>query len=137
MVAVTMEQENIKIECLENCGNSPKKTLLKDLGIAFVTNKIDHCLEWLTEDITIEMVGNKQIDGIDNVKKWWENYWNYQANHLRIINIITHGNTASINGTLHFNDHHDIAFCHVLQFRGFGKNAKIKKITAYIIPSSN
>ena len=131
------QPENIKVECLENCGNSPKKTLLKDLSIAFVSDKIGYCLGWLTEDISIEIVGGQDIHGLNNVKQLWENEWNFPSKqHLRIMNIITHGNTASINGTLRLIIQQDTHFCFVLHFRGFGKKAKIKKITAYIIPSS-
>lgn len=52
---------------------------------------------------------------------------------LHIHHIITHGNVASLNGKLTLTNGDKLEFCHVYRFSGFGKKAKIKEITSYII----
>lgn len=126
--------ESIKIECEENCGNSPKKILLKELSIASATNDIDFCMNWMRDDILWEIVGDKQIQGKDDFEHELNRMKDRKVQELRIHNIITHGNTASLNGTLILSDDKKIAFCNVYNFSGFGKNAKIKRITSYVIP---
>lgn len=49
--------------CAENCGNSPKKELLRDLSIAFVKNEIEFCMDWMTDDVVWEIIGDKLIQG--------------------------------------------------------------------------
>ena len=128
--------QNIKVECAENCGNSPKKMLLKDLSIAFAKNEISFCMDWMTDDVVWEIVGDKLIRGKDDFEKALHQMKNCKVQQFRIQNIITHGNTGSLNGTLILHDKHRVAFCDVYNFRGFGKNSKIKAITSYVIKTS-
>ena len=44
------QSNNIKVECAEDCGNSPKKQLLKELTIAFANNDIDFCMECMSDN---------------------------------------------------------------------------------------
>lgn len=125
--------ENIKIECAENCGNSPKKKLLKDLSIAFAKNEISFCMDWMTDDVLWEIIGQQVIKGKGDFEKALNQMKDRQVRQLLIHNIITHGNTGSVNGTLILHDKQSIAFCDVYRFRGFGKNSKIKAITSYVI----
>ncbi len=126
-------QENIKIECEENCGNSPKKLLLKDVSIALVKNEIDFCMEWMKEEVVWDIIGDQLIQGKENVEKALNEMKDQEVQELRIHNIITHGNTGSVNGMLVRKDKENIAFCDVYNFAGFGKKAKIQKITSYVI----
>ena len=125
--------EDVKVECAENCGNSPKKQLLKELSIAFANNNTEFCLDWMTDDVVWEIIGDKTIQGINDFEHTLNEWKTRRVKQLCIANIITHGNTASLNGTLICNDNQTIAFCDVYNFRGFGKNAKIKSITSYVI----
>src|SRR5690625_5890914 len=102
--------ENIKIECAENCGNSPKKELLRDLSIAFVKNEIELCMDWMTDDVVWEIIGDKLIRGKGDFEKTLHQMNNRKVQQIRIQNIITHGNTGSVNGTLIINDKESVAF---------------------------
>lgn len=124
---------NLIVECAEDCGNAPKKNFLKELQIALAKHEIDFCLEWITDDIVWEIVGEQLIQGKDDVEKWLEKKRDQKVEKLTIHNIITHGNTAALNATLTLNDQQKINFCDVYNFRGFGKNAKIKSITSYVV----
>lgn len=125
--------ENIKIVCEENCGNAPKKELLRDFHIALVKKDLSFCLEWLREDIVWNFIGNKHVQGIEAVTDELHKLMERQVSQLTIHHIITHGNTASVNGILQLDEGQRIAFCDVYQFGGFGKKAKIKEIMSYVI----
>lgn len=125
--------ETIKVECEENCGNSPKKQLLKELTIALAKNDIDYFIQWLTDGVVWDIVGDQRISGKDNVKQALHHRKAHPVKLLRIVNIITHGNTGSVNGTMVLEDKHTIAFCDVYNFSGFGRNSKIKTVTSYHI----
>lgn len=51
---------------------------------------------------------------------------------LTIKNIITHGRSAAVDGTMKSPDGKTYAFCDVYQFRGL-KNPKIKEMTSYVV----
>lgn len=128
--------ERIIVECAENCGNSPKKQLLRDLTVAYAKQDIRFCIEWMTDDVIWEIVGEQRIQGKDNVEKALYASSEREVQQLRIENIITHGDTGSVNGTVQLSGNQTIAFCDVYNFRGFGRTAKIKKITSYNIQTS-
>ncbi|GAB7057911.1 MULTISPECIES: nuclear transport factor 2 family protein [Paenibacillus] len=128
--------ENLRVECAENCGNAPKKELLRDLSIAFAKLEVDFCMAWVTDDIVWEVIGDHIKRGKADFEKALNHMNNRKVQQLHIHNIITHGNAGSVNGILAFHDQQRFAFCDVYNFRGFGRNAKIKTITSYFIQIS-
>ena len=128
------QSRDVQVECAENCGNSPKKELLKELTIAYAKNDMDFCLQCMRDDVTWILVGKKEIQGTTEFRETLEQLNEREVKKLTIDNIITHGNTGSVNGTILLKDNNEIAFCDVYNFGGFGKKAKIKKITSYVIP---
>lgn len=126
--------DQLKVKCAESCGNSPKKELLKELTIAFAKNDNGFCLEWMKDDVIWDIIGERCIQGTDEFEDALVMKRDREAEELLIDNIITHGNTGSVNGTLIFADKSRTAFCDVYNFAGFGKNAKVKKICSYRIP---
>lgn len=129
-------QSELMVKCKEDCGNAPKKLLLKDLTIALAKHDIDFCLNCMRDDVVWDMIGKQQVEGIDEYEQALLQMKHRQVQELHIHHIITHGNTASVNGTFYLTDGGSIAFCDVYDFGGFGKKAKIKKITSYVIPIS-
>lgn len=130
-----MTQSNhLIVECAENCGNSPKKELLKSLSIAFAKNEIDSCIDCMRDDVVWNIIGDQQIQGIDRFEEALHQRKYRKVEKLQIHNIITHGNSGSVNGALMLKGDQRIDFCDVYNFAGFGKNAKIKTITSYLIP---
>lgn len=125
--------EHLKVECAENCGNAPKKQLLKEWTIALAEKNIDFCLDCMRDDIVWNVVGQSKLEGKEKYEKAIKEI-RWEVKKLTIENIITHGNTASVNGIFILEDKKQIAFCDVYKFGGFGKNAKIKEITSYVIP---
>lgn len=125
--------DEIKINCKEDCGNAPKKELLKDFTIALAKKNIDFCSQWVRDEITWEIVGDKLIEGKVEYEKMLQQFMQHSFQELTIHNIITHGNTASVNGKFVTKNNKILEFCDVYHFAGFGKKAKIKKITSYVI----
>lgn len=52
---------------------------------------------------------------------------------IEIKNIITHGDSAAVDGEMKSPDGKRYAFCDVYKFSGF-KDPKIKRMTSYVLP---
>lgn len=123
----------VTIICDEDCGNSPKKILLRDWNSAFVQGEHDIVLEPLTEAVEWGFVGAARFEGKSQVADLLREAAHHQKSELRILNIITHGGVGSVNGAVTFGDGKGYEFCHVFTFNSAGKTAKIKEITSYVI----
>ncbi|SFE04206.1 SnoaL-like domain-containing protein [Lentibacillus persicus] len=121
---------DIKIVCPEDCGNSPKKEILKQVTIAFAANDTDIIDRMFADNAVWEIVGDKTIDGKNDMIASMKN--NNTA-ELHIANIITHGKTGAVNGTVINKDGKRIAFCEIYNFSSAGKKAKIKETRSYFI----
>lgn len=126
------QMDELKIICQEDCGNAPKKLVLRDFNIAFAKCDADFILESISEEVVWNMIGDKCIFGKDNMSKELNELTN-KAVELHLNNIITHGKTGAVNGTLKFGNGKSYSFCDVYLFSSAGKNAKIKEITSYVI----
>lgn len=129
------EHEALQIFCGEDCGNAPKKALLKEFNIAFARGDVDFMLEHAAPNIVWEMVGDRTLRGKDEFAEALDQLKKNKATELHIHNIITHGNVASANGLLKFGEK-SYAFSAVYRFNSFAKSAKIKEITSYVIDVS-
>lgn len=123
----------LKISVDEDCGNAPKRILLRDFEIAFAQNDVAHLLEQVAADIHWNRVGDKVIEGTEAMAAEIARMQLSKATELTLTNIITHGKIGAVDGTLKFEDGSSYAFCHVYSFSSNAKNAKIKAITAYVI----
>jgi len=119
-----------KITVPEDCGNAPKKILIRDFNTAFAENKIDKILEYMSDDITWNMVGNKVIKGKKEAEEMLKTMGGEAAHELIINTIITHGDTAAADGVMKFPDT-AIAFCDIYTFTNHSDNAKIRELTSY------
>lgn len=132
----------MKIVCAEDCGNAPKKRLLKELYIDFWGGEGRMLFDNLTEDAVWSIVGGPQYVGKEAIKEAieeaitepFEKSRDGRPSELVIHNIITHGNTAAANVTVKMPDGSRIEYCDVYRFGGFGPKAKIKEVTSYVIP---
>jgi hypothetical protein len=120
----------------DDCGNSPKKILLKEFIIAFAKNDIDFITEIITDNVYWNIIGDKIIQGKDNFVVTLKQMKNCTITQIHIKNIITHGSTGAVNGTLLFEDKKSYAFCDVYNFTSADKDSKIKEITSYVIETS-
>jgi ketosteroid isomerase-like protein len=115
-----------------DCGNSPKRILLKDLNIAFVTGDLDFVAGVVTDDITWTMVGDDSVQGKQPFLETVRGMNGADVAKLTIHSVITHGREGAANGTLELKNGKQYEFCDVFQFRG-AKGTRIKSIRSYVI----
>ncbi|MFT8320133.1 MAG: nuclear transport factor 2 family protein [Bacillus sp. (in: firmicutes)] len=127
------EYEDVKITCVEDCGNSPKMSLLKAFHIAFARNDSDFILDNITDSISWDIIGQKRILGKENFLTELQQIAQINMTELHISNIITHGKTGSANGMFRLKNNKSYAFCDIYTFSSASKKAKIKEITSYVI----
>lgn len=127
------EVKRVKVVCAENCGNSPKKLLLRDVTVDYWGSRGEMIVDHLAEDVVWSVVGGARHMGKEAVREHFTNHRGAEPAELIIHNIITHGNTAAANATVIMQDGSRIEYCDVYRFAGFGPKAKIKEITSYII----
>ena len=52
-----------RIFCEEDCGNAPKKAILRDFNIAIANKDLDYLLEWISDDVVWNKVGQSTATG--------------------------------------------------------------------------
>lgn len=117
----------------EDCGNAPKKCLLRDFNVAFAETNVDFILDNVSDDVEWTIVGDQEIRGKSDFATVVEQMTDVDVVELTIDHIITHGATAAVNGTLQLASGQAHAFCDVYEFSRHGKNAKIQTMTSYVI----
>lgn len=134
MGKIFFEDQGIKIVSPADCENAPRKKFLKDLIRAFATNEFLFVSKYTTEDIYWDIVNEISVQSHEEVIKVLENRTTSRSRitEIEILNIITHGKTASVNGILKLEDNNIYSFCNVYTFVSAGKN-KVKEITSYVI----
>lgn len=125
--------KNIKLSMPDGCDNAPRKQILKDFNLAFVTNDEAFLEENMSDKITWEIIGEATIEGKEAILNRTAEYHKGKITELILHDIITHGRVASVHGKV-IGTEVNYDFCYVYNFTGASKTAKIKGITSYIIP---
>ncbi|MEN2767673.1 DUF4440 domain-containing protein [Ornithinibacillus xuwenensis] len=125
--------KDIKVYCQEECGNAPRKEILRQFNIALVTADIELLNDFLSDEVIWNQIGTKKTKGKKIVMEQFQQLLKNSVIALHIENIITHGSSASVNGYLEFGDQTKQDFCDVYRFVSAGKHAKMKEITSYRI----
>lgn len=120
----------VKVQVAEDCGDTPKKQLVKDFNIAFAESNTEKILDIMTGDATWTLVGDNTYQGKDNIRVALEKMQIAEAKELKIDNIISNGNRCVANGTMVFADG-VIGFCDLYVFDSYARDAKIKKLVSY------
>lgn len=121
-----------EISIEEDCGNSPRKQFLSDFYIAFCERDEETILSMLTDDVRLAIVGEKTLEGklsvVDTIVLFVEG-----VSAITVDNIITHGDTAAVNGVINDDSGVTHAFCEIFKFEGHTKDANIKSIDSFVI----
>ncbi|KDE59678.1 hypothetical protein EL22_18995 [Halostagnicola sp. A56] len=117
----------------EDCGNSPKKALLRDFNVAFAEGDEEFILETVSDDIEWTSVGERQRYGTGDLASALEEMEESDVAELTIDHVITHGATGAVDGTVTMEDGSAYAFCDVYEFTNTGSNAAIRTMTSYVI----
>lgn len=124
--------ENITFICPIDCGNAPKKIVLRDLILAFAEKDLNYISEFTADHIHWSIVGDRSFQGKKAVLQQVKQTETEKIVEIEILNLITHGKTTAVNGVLKAKDNTVYAFCNVCIFVSAGKNI-IKEITSYVI----
>lgn len=122
----------MKLNIKPDCGNSPKKELLKNLTIYFVTYDIEKAMEYMDDNVIWTLIGDKPLIGKEQLKAALLVMNHNKATELTINNIITHGRKAAINGEILMNNGDNFGFSDFYEFTNAQK-AKVKKIVSYVV----
>lgn len=122
----------IKVIASEDCGNSPKNLFVQEFVIALVRGENQAILNWVTEDIYWEQVGNLSHRGKTAFASALEMMKPERVEELTIHHVATHGRTGAVNGMLRMESGEIHRFCHIFEFGG-AKGTSIKEITTYNI----
>jgi len=122
----------MKLNIKPDCENSPKKELLKNLTIYFVTYDIEKAMEYMDDNVIWTLTGDKPLIGKEQFKAALLVMNHNKATELTIHNIITHGRKAAINGEILMNNGDNFGFSDFYEFTN-AKKAKVKKIVSYVV----
>ena len=106
--------------------------MLRDFNIALAEADVDALLEWVDEDVTWTLVGNRPVEGKRDFAKALAGS-GVEVARLKIFSIITHGPSAAVEGELEMENGYRMAFCDIYSFTSAGSKAKISAITAYVV----
>jgi len=123
----------VRVIVSEDCGNAPKKALLRDFNIAFAEGDVARIASFVSDDITWNRVGDTRIEGREAFENDLRQMQGVRAKEVEITGILTHGNAGAAHGILRFEDGQSFAFCDVYRFASHAKDAKIREITSYVI----
>ena len=125
----------VKIHIEPDCGNAPRKKTLRDLVVAVADRDATTIRGILANDIAWALVGERQLHGPDAVEEWIAA--GPTVAEITFGSLLTHGAGASVNGVLSLDDGTTVEFCHVLQFTGAAKTAKLKEVTTYLVETTS
>ncbi|MEK4564675.1 ketosteroid isomerase family protein [Alkalihalobacillus sp. FSL R5-0424] len=119
------------------CGNSPKTVKLKELYQSLVEGNLDLLIESVDEEVLLNLIGDTQIKGKQNLIDKIESYSMEQIDSLVLKSIITHGKLGSVSGKFTLKeDTMDVHFSTTFLFSSAGSKSKIIEIDTYIIRGS-
>lgn len=121
-----------KIVSEVDCGNAPKKQYVYDFNVAFAKADIEKAMSMLDTGAAWNMIGDKELIGESDIRAFLKSMNQGAATKLSIDDIISHGKTCSVNGTIEYPDS-KVAFCDVYTFTGHSKDAKIAELKSYAI----
>ncbi|MBA4744387.1 MAG: nuclear transport factor 2 family protein [Muricauda sp.] len=122
----------MKLNIKPDCGNAPKRELVKRLSCYFASNDIEKAMEFLDTHITWTLVGNKTINGKEHFRTALQEMRQNKVRELTIHSIITHGKEAAINGEMLLEDGSVFGFSDFYEFTS-AKGTRVKTIVSYLI----
>src|SRR5690625_1122222 len=96
------QSDKIIVNCKVDCGNAPKKKLLKDVNVAFVYGDRKFLKSCVTDDFLWDIVGDRKIQGENECEQMLLRLISERIVKLTLDTIITHGKVASVNGIIQY-----------------------------------
>tara|TARA_Y100001972_G_scaffold66206_1_gene80666 strand:+ start:687 stop:1073 length:387 start_codon:yes stop_codon:yes gene_type:complete len=124
--------QSMKLNIQTDCGNAPKKELIRDLTIYFVSYDLEKAMEYMDENVVWTLVGDKPIKGKGPFAAALKEMMGNKAAELTIYSILTHGKEAAVNGEMTMEDGSVFGFADFYEFTSAG-SSKVKNIRSYVI----
>jgi len=124
--------QSMKLNIQTDCGNAPKKELIRDLTIYFVSYEIEKAMEYMDDDVVWTLVGDGPIAGKEPFAEALKEMMDNKAKELTIYSIVTHGKEAAVNGEMTMEDGNIFGFADFYEFASAG-SSKVKNIRSYVI----
>jgi hypothetical protein len=109
---------------------------LEKFNNAFAKGDTNFIATQVTDDIVWDMVGEFTIEGKDAFKKSLQQMEGVKTLDMQILNTISVGPSASVNGTMKVKEPSgnikSFGFCDVYEFNS--EENKIRKMTSYVLP---
>lgn len=131
-------QANTRLQVVEapkDCGNAPRKMVIRDVLVAIAECDQEALTEFLREDIRWEIVGSERLTGLDQIRDWVLRQ--RLVAELHISTVITHGTDCGADGWIIYPNGSTTRFSHIVVFAGHSKTAKIKALRSYLIDTSD
>ena len=109
-----------------------KETFLQQINEAFARSDTDYIAANVTDDVKWTVQGDFSIQGKKEFVEALKEMESEDPFELNISNIITHGDSAAVDGTMKSADGKTYAFCDVYKFQGFNP-PQIKAMTSYVV----
>ncbi|REE05492.1 nuclear transport factor 2 family protein [Marinoscillum furvescens] len=126
----------MKLNLTPDCGNAPKKELIKNLTIHFASYDLKKAMPYLADQVTWTLVGEAPIVGKQNFREALEAMSGNKASELTIHTIITHGKEAAVKGEMLMQDGSSFGFADFYVFTS-AKGQLVKSIVSYVIAKGN
>lgn len=123
---------NMKLNTTPDCGNAPKRELIKNLTIWFASYELDKAFAFLSDDITWTLVGDVPIQGKEAFRKELDPMRSNRVEELTLSSILSHGKEAAVNGEMQMRDGKRFGFADFYTFTS-AKGDKIKEIVSYVV----
>lgn len=123
----------IDVQAPADCGNAPKKRVLRDFTVALVERDEEAVLAAVSDDVEWDLVGRRIVHGKVDFTDAVAAALGGEVATLHLDAILTHGNEGAVSSRILFRGSGQLRCCDVYKFSGFGKTAKIKRITSYWI----
>ncbi|WP_017539048.1 nuclear transport factor 2 family protein [Nocardiopsis halophila] len=123
----------VQVTIAPDCGNAPRKQLLRDFTIALAKRDAQALLPTVADDVVWEIVGRRTVRGKADFADAVATAVERQAETLLLDSILTHGSEGAVSSRMAFPGGGAMRCCDVSAFSGHSKTAKIKRITSYWI----
>lgn len=120
-----------RVQRSPDCKNSPKNTAAEDVAIELLSGNVEALAQHLTEDAAFDIVGERTVQGRDEVLGLVASGLEPGLASLRIDHALTHGKVGAVNGSLTTGSGSEKGFCLMLEF-ATTKAAQVRQLKLYL-----
>lgn len=123
---------DMKLIIPKGCDNAPRKQIVIDFTVAILKQQTEVIKEYADDSIVwFQLKDNIKIEGQNTLITTLQEENKSIVDCLEILQVITHGKFASINGVISLTSGTKIDFCDVYIFSNTARSGKVKEIKSY------